>query len=260
MLATRLLPPLTVVLAAAAALPRLGWPAHATLGLLLPLAVCWAAPPAPQALAYAHRFRLNEGLAASIVRAGSAVSIGFMAAIALLSKIPVISDPVYIYTFLACLYVSLVLAQYAIPLIAAHQQQQQQQQQRRQPANQPPVPQGKVKMVYAGSPAVPAPAAVPGEGGSLTDEQQAATPPGSAPQQGSPPADQGGQQQQQRSRRAAFTDVDGGAQQQQPPGASAAARGRACSRYGPRRRLPAAPLRPALRTPARQTVVLLRGP
>lgn len=79
LLAARLVPPLLLALAACGALARLGWPLPQVLSLVVPLVVCWAAPLPPQVLAYAHRFGLNESLAAAITSTGSGVSLAVLA-------------------------------------------------------------------------------------------------------------------------------------------------------------------------------------
>ncbi|KAI3427252.1 hypothetical protein D9Q98_007186 [Chlorella vulgaris] len=83
-LALRLLPPLLLAATAAAALPRLlGWTAAQALAVVGPLLVCAVAPVSPQALAYAHRFWLNESLAAAITYASMAAGLTLMPLLAI---------------------------------------------------------------------------------------------------------------------------------------------------------------------------------
>ncbi|KAL4447927.1 hypothetical protein ABPG75_005146 [Micractinium tetrahymenae] len=210
-LALRLLPPLLLAAAACAAALRLGWPAASTLGMLGPFLVCAAAPAAPQVLEYAHRFRLNESLAAAIARSSTAAGLVLMPLLAAAAVVSATAGSVLPFLVAVCGAATGVAALAVVGQLETLQ---------------PGVHlQSKVRMRYApaaASPAAPtvgrsaAPQAAGGNSGSSGSRSSAsaAAPPAEQQAAAAPPSQP--EQPQQQRRPSAFTDV-GPDQQQQPP-------------------------------------------
>ncbi|GAB4822613.1 hypothetical protein N2152v2_009659 [Parachlorella kessleri] len=223
-MAMRLLPPLLLALAAAAVLGGpLRWPAAQVAALVGPLLVCGVAPVAPQVQGYAYRFRLNENLAAALIRTSTLAAL-------LLAPLVAAASALAAWTgSLRPLLLVAAAAAASTALAAATAPRQRQQplpgaspggprpslRQAAAPAAAPSVvegkasgdqqqeqdrpPKGKVRMVYSGQGAT--------EEGSGEQPQS----PSLEQQQGEPPAagqQQEQQQPQQAKRGSAFEDVD----------------------------------------------------
>eukprot|EP00887_Chlorella_sp_A99_P001349 scaffold14.g1349.t1 len=232
-LAVRLVPPLLLALAACAALSRVGWAPHEVLGLMAPLVACWVAPVSPQALAYAHRFRLNESLAAAIASTGSGTCLAAMALSSLAAVLAAATGSLLPFCgALAGMAGALALAAAVLSLIDNRSGGQ-------------TVGKDKVRMVYAGT---AAPAQTAGEAQSAAGTAAAPAvvsgvpapqPPGAAASEPARAADLGAEQELQQRRRSAFSDVgDGGAQPPSPQPPAAAARSSGSRRSGARGRQP----------------------
>lgn len=203
-LALRLLPTLLLCGGALAALARAGFPAARALGLVAPLLVCAAAPAAPQVLANAHRYRLNENLAAAISRASSAAALALLPLFAVTASVSAAAGSVLPFMVAVggvAAAVAGVAGMGAAGLLAGPRRPQQQQ-----------GPKGKVRMVYSPPAADAAADAAPPA--AKQQQQQADAPPtgvsAESSSNGSAAAEAGtaADTQQQQRRPSPFSDVD----------------------------------------------------
>ena len=195
-LATRLLPPLIILLAATVAAHFLGWPVSPVLlHVLGPLAVCAVAPVPQTALQYAHIFRLNESLAAGLIQAGTIVSFILMPFLGVVAAVSAAAGSVLpLVTALASVAAAVAMTTQLIAL------------------KRPAVKDTRVKMVYKG-PSVVTTEAVSASSSSVAEKKEVpSTTIEKQPQQdgSSSSSSSSGGDDSAPPRRSSFKDVDGG--------------------------------------------------
>ena len=193
-LATRLLPPLIILLAATVAAHFLGWPVSPVLlHVLGPLAVCAVAPVPQTALQYAHIFRLNESLAAGLIQAGTIVSFILMPFLGVVAAVSAAAGSVLpLVTALASVAAAVAMTTLLIAL------------------KRPAVKDTRVKMVYKG-PSVVTTEAVSASSSSVAEKKEVpSTTIEKQPQQDGSSSNSSGGDDSAPPSRSSFKDVDGG--------------------------------------------------